>query len=154
MGYWRHGPLLESSQGTITERFCIEYIESCNIYGFMTTNGIALKINDPSRLMIDGRELIEVPRNIEPLQGQYRVDYSAYGYYGTGIVQVHASLIGKIANFEYYPYGPIGRLTSNIDLSEKRICQYCRTMQDSDICTQCGAPQYFGVKKGQLRVAI
>ena len=107
---WRFNPFtgVTSSVLVENEEQTIEYHSDWN------GNGIQLDeapvFETPSSVVIienvtGGATFTEVPRTQAPSSGEYRVDYDADGYYGTGRVEFNAADVGKDVLVTYYGNG-------------------------------------------------
>ncbi|MBN1497637.1 MAG: hypothetical protein JXA07_12750 [Spirochaetes bacterium] len=107
---WRFNPFSEVMNSVLVEEeeHTIEYHADWNGYGIQLNEGPQL--DNPSTVVIvedvtGGATFTEVPRTQAPAAGQYRVDYAAATYYGTGRIQFNAADVGKKIRVTYYGTG-------------------------------------------------
>lgn len=85
--------------------------------GFFTFEAPQLRI--PSETVLtrveDSATMAEVARLTSPGPDQYRVDYDADGFFGTGFVEVHASQVGKQFRIGYYGLGTSPRWETRLN---------------------------------------
>lgn len=86
------------------EQHTVEYHADWNAYGIQLDE--APQLDNPSSLSIvesgtGGITFTEVPRTQAPSSGQYRVDYDAPTYFGTGRIEFNASDNGKTVLVSY-----------------------------------------------------
>ena len=103
---WRFNPFTGTmNAATITdEPHTIEYHADWNAYGIQLDE--APQLDNPSSVSIvedvsGGDTFSEVPRTQAPEALQYRVDYDALTYYGTGRIEFNAADVGKTVLVSY-----------------------------------------------------
>jgi cytoskeletal protein CcmA (bactofilin family) len=103
---WRFNPFTGTmNAATITdEPHTVEYHADWNAYGIQLDE--APQLDNPSSVSIvedvsGGDTFSEVPRTQAPEALQYRVDYDALTYYGTGRIEFNAADVGKTVLVSY-----------------------------------------------------
>lgn len=103
---WRFNPFTGvMNAATITdEPHTVEYHADWNAYGIQLDE--APQLDNPSSVSImedvsGGDTFSEVPRTQAPEALQYRVDYDALTYYGTGRIEFNAADVGKTVLVSY-----------------------------------------------------
>lgn len=119
---WRRNPFTEIYNSVLitNEVHTIEYHAEVDDYGFFLNE--APRFDSPWSIVITG--YTEVSRLTTPTGTQFRVDYLADTYWGTGFVGFDAALVGTIVTVdEYYGLGtilhPNFRLATNFNLPGK-----------------------------------
>jgi hypothetical protein len=87
----------------IGEQHTIEYVPELAKYGIFADE--AIQFDSPSTVSISG--YTEVSRLTTPTGTQFRVDYLADTYYGTGFIEFHSSQDGNVISLDYYGLGTI-----------------------------------------------
>lgn len=129
---WRFNPFTGTMHAVLIENeaYIIEYHADFNSYGIQLNE--APRLDNPSTVAIvedvtGGSTFSELPRTQVPATGQYRVDYDALTYYGTGRVEFAAADVGKKVLVSYYGTGwtvknhyPMGQTTipTNLEVTE------------------------------------
>jgi hypothetical protein len=108
---WRFQPFTEISYPVeLEEEHTIEWHEEWNSYGIELHESPYLE--SPSNIDIiedvtGGITFTEVPRATNPNSGQYRVDYDAETYFGTGRIEFNAADNGKEILVDYKGMGTV-----------------------------------------------
>jgi len=103
---WRFNPFTGTmNEVSITdEQHTVEYHADWNAYGIQLDE--APQLDNPSTVSIvesgtGGATFAEVPRTQAPSSGQYRVDYDAATYFGTGRIEFNSADNGKTVLVSY-----------------------------------------------------
>jgi hypothetical protein len=109
---WRLNPFtgIMNDVAIIDEPHTIQYNSDWNAYGIQLNESPAL--DNPSTVIIveditGGTTFSEVPRTQAPGSGQYRVDYDASTYYGTGRIEFNPADNGKDVLVSYQGTGGV-----------------------------------------------
>src|SRR4030043_1754532 len=129
---WRLNPFTGIVNAVLIEdeQHTVEYHSDWNAYGIQLNE--APRLDNPSTVEIvedvtGGSTFSELPRTQAPAASQYRVDYDALTYYGTGRVEFAAADVGKAVLVSYYRTGwtvknryPMGQTTipTNLEVTE------------------------------------
>jgi hypothetical protein len=132
---WRFNPFTGVMHAVLIEdeSHTIEYHADWNAYGIQLNE--APRLDNPSTVEIvedvtGGSTFSELPRTQAPAAGQYRVDYDALTYYGTGRVEFAAADVGKAVLVSYYGTGwtvknryPMGQTTipTQLEVTEDAV---------------------------------
>jgi len=123
------------------EQHVAELHESNGRYGFFLFE--APQLRTPSTVTVEslatgGGVLTEVPRLTVPSADQFRVDYDADGYTGTGFVEVHESRDGETFVVGYHGLGTPPRwlthLRANLDVAfDMAVAGDLEVVGDADV---------------------
>lgn len=110
---WRYNPFTKVFNPTsLTEYHVVEFMDDANMYGFqlyeapqrVATLGLSMTV---VQYITGGATWTEVSRNTAPNAGQYRVDYDADTFFGTGRINFNAADVGKVFSVSYQGLGTI-----------------------------------------------
>ena len=97
---WRFNPFTGTTNSVEIENesHTIAYHSDWNGYGIQLNEAPKLEVPSSIEIIEDitgGSTFTEIPRTQSPSSGEFRVDYDADGYYGTGRIEFNAGDIGK-----------------------------------------------------------
>lgn len=117
---WRFNPFtgVMHSASIVDEIHIIEYHPEWNAYGIQLKEAPLLE--NPSSVIIQenivgGITFTEIPKTQPPDSGQYRVDYDAPTYFGTGRIEFNAADDGKEIKISYKGTGTIVKKRYQLD---------------------------------------